>query len=166
MKINLPENGKGAKYHTHTNYYIYYLNGKYLLSLLSWFIHLFTCHNSLWIFAQFNIYNSCRNMLSVILIQTQHHELQLLMKAYISFSYLYFNKYWVAWKNGSVMTWIFFFRNQDNIVGIVTGIRLDDRGVGVRIPLGSRIFSSARRPDRLWGPPNLSNGYQVLFPQG
>jgi hypothetical protein len=44
---------------------------------------------------------------------------------------------------------------------------LDDRGVGVRIPIGSRIFPSPRRPDRLWGPPNLvSNGHRRLFPRG
>jgi hypothetical protein len=41
-------------------------------------------------------------------------------------------------------------------VGIATGYGLDDRGVGVRVPVGS----SPRRPDGLWGPPNLvSNGY-------
>jgi hypothetical protein len=33
--------------------------------------------------------------------------------------------------------------SQDSIVGIVTGYRLDDRGVGVRVPVGSRIFSSS-----------------------
>jgi hypothetical protein len=52
-------------------------------------------------------------------------------------------------------------------VGIATGYGLDDRGVGVRIPVGSRIFSSPRRPDRPWGPPNhLSNGYRELFLRG
>jgi hypothetical protein len=30
------------------------------------------------------------------------------------------------------------------------------RGVWVRFPVGSRIFSSARHPDRLWGPPSGS----------
>jgi hypothetical protein len=56
---------------------------------------------------------------------------------------------------------------RDSIVGLATGYGLDDRGVGVRVPLGSRIFSSPRRPDRLLGPPNvLSNGYLVLFPRG
>jgi hypothetical protein len=33
----------------------------------------------------------------------------------------------------------------------VTGYGLDDRGVGVRVPVWSRILSSPRRPDRLWG---------------
>jgi hypothetical protein len=45
-------------------------------------------------------------------------------------------------------------------VGIATGYGLDNRGVGVRVPIGSRIFSSPNRPDQLWGPPNLlSSGY-------
>jgi hypothetical protein len=49
--------------------------------------------------------------------------------------------------------------SQDSVVGIGTGYGLDDRGVGVRVPVGSRIFSSSRHPDRLWDPPNLlSNG--------
>jgi hypothetical protein len=37
--------------------------------------------------------------------------------------------------------------NRDSSVGIATGYGLDDRGVGVRVPVGSRIFSSPRRPD-------------------
>jgi hypothetical protein len=48
---------------------------------------------------------------------------------------------------------------------IVTGYGLDDRRVGVRIPVVSRILSSPRRPDLLLDPPNLLfNGYQGLFP--
>jgi hypothetical protein len=48
----------------------------------------------------------------------------------------------------------------DSVVGITTGYGLDDRGVGVRVPVGSRLFCSPLRPDRLWGPPSLlSNGY-------
>jgi hypothetical protein len=53
----------------------------------------------------------------------------------------------------------------DSSVGIATGYGLDDRGVGVRVPVESRIFSSTR-PDRPWGSPNLlSNGYWGLFPR-
>jgi hypothetical protein len=39
---------------------------------------------------------------------------------------------------------------RNSSVGIATGYRLNDRGVGVRVPVGSKIFSSSRRPDRLW----------------
>jgi hypothetical protein len=54
--------------------------------------------------------------------------------------------------------------SRDSSVGIATGYRMDDRGVGVRAPVGARILSSPRRPDRLWGPPNLpSNGYRGSF---
>jgi hypothetical protein len=55
--------------------------------------------------------------------------------------------------------------NRDSAVGIATAYGRDDRGVGVRVPVGSRIFSSCR-PYRLWGPPNLLyNEYLRLFPQ-
>jgi hypothetical protein len=56
---------------------------------------------------------------------------------------------------------------RDSAVGIATGYGLDDRRVGVRVPVEARIFSSPCRPDRLWGPPILvSNGYQGSFPGG
>jgi hypothetical protein len=45
-----------------------------------------------------------------------------------------------------------------------SGYGLDDRGVGVRVPVGSRIFTSRSRPDRLWSPHSLlSNGYRTEF---
>jgi hypothetical protein len=47
-------------------------------------------------------------------------------------------------------------QSQDSAIGIATGYELHDRRVGVRVPVGSRIFSSSpQRPDRLWGPPSL-----------
>jgi hypothetical protein len=46
-------------------------------------------------------------------------------------------------------------RIRDSAIGIATGYGLDDRGVGVRVPRKSRIFSFPPRPDRLWGPPSL-----------
>jgi hypothetical protein len=36
-------------------------------------------------------------------------------------------------------------KGRDIVVGIATGYGLDDRGVGVRVLVGSRIFSSPRR---------------------
>jgi hypothetical protein len=38
---------------------------------------------------------------------------------------------------------------QCSVVGIATSYGLDDRGVRVRVPVGSRIFTSPDRPDRL-----------------
>jgi hypothetical protein len=49
---------------------------------------------------------------------------------------------------------------------ISTGCELDDRRVGVRVPVGSEMLSS-RRPDRFWGPPSfIHNGYRRLFHGG
>jgi hypothetical protein len=51
--------------------------------------------------------------------------------------------------------------SRESVVGIATIYGLDDRGVGVRVLVGSRIFSSQNRPDRFWGLPNLvSSGTQ------
>jgi hypothetical protein len=56
--------------------------------------------------------------------------------------------------------------SRDASVGITTGYGLD-RGVGFRVPVGSRIISSPSRPNRFWGPHSLlSNGYKGLFPRG
>jgi hypothetical protein len=58
-------------------------------------------------------------------------------------------------------------RSRDSAVALATDYGLNDRGVGVRVPVGSKMFSSPRRPDRLWGSPNLLfNGYRGLFLRG
>jgi hypothetical protein len=36
--------------------------------------------------------------------------------------------------------------SRDSVVGIATGYGLNGRGVGVRVPIGVRFFSSPRRP--------------------
>jgi hypothetical protein len=63
------------------------------------------------------------------------------------------------------MTILFIVRTRDSVVGIANGYGLDDRGIGVRVPVGSRIFSSPRRPDRLWGltQPPIQWGPGTLF---
>jgi hypothetical protein len=50
----------------------------------------------------------------------------------------------------------------NSVVGIATGYGLDDRGVGVRVPVVPRIFTTPYSPDRLSGPPN---GYRGPFPR-
>jgi hypothetical protein len=59
------------------------------------------------------------------------------------------------------------FRSRDSVVGLATNYGLDDRGVEVRVPVGSKIFFSPRRPDWPRGPPSLlSNRYRGPFPRG
>jgi hypothetical protein len=53
---------------------------------------------------------------------------------------------------------------RDSAVSVVTGYGLDDRVVGVLVPVGSRFFSSPCHPGRFWGPLNLlSSGYRGLY---
>ena len=55
-------------------------------------------------------------------------------------------------------------RNRDGVVSIETKLRAGR--FGVRIPSGAKqLFSSPKRPDRLWGPPSiLSHGYMIPSP--
>jgi hypothetical protein len=55
-------------------------------------------------------------------------------------------------------------RSRDSVVGIATGYGLDDRGVGVRVTVGSTIFSSSRRPDRPPGPSQPIQWSPWVFP--
>jgi hypothetical protein len=52
-------------------------------------------------------------------------------------------------------------------VGIANGYGFDDQGVGVRVPVGAKIFTIPCRPDRLWGPSShLTNGYRGTLSPG
>jgi hypothetical protein len=61
------------------------------------------------------------------------------------------------------MTGIVLSVSRDSAVGTATSYWLDDRGVGVRGPVWSRIVTSPCRSDRLWGPTDLHWG---PFPRG
>jgi hypothetical protein len=54
-------------------------------------------------------------------------------------------------------------QSRNSSVGIATDYGLDDREVGIRVPVESNFFSSPRRPARLCGPPN---GYREFFHRG
>jgi hypothetical protein len=59
------------------------------------------------------------------------------------------------------------YMSRDSSVGIATGYELNDRVVGDRVPVGSIISSSPRRPDPLWGPPaSYLMGTGGSFPEG
>jgi hypothetical protein len=63
---------------------------------------------------------------------------------------LYLNS---PFKNINFLLILFYRKSRDSSVGIATGYGLDDQGVGVWVPVGTRIFTSLCSPDRLWGPP-------------
>jgi hypothetical protein len=66
----------------------------------------------------------------------------------------------------SIIFILLYKRSRCRLISITTTYGLNDRGVTVRALVGSRIFSSPRRPGRLWGPHNLLyNGYRGLFPR-
>jgi hypothetical protein len=50
----------------------------------------------------------------------------------------------------------FYIVSRNSVVGIATSYGLDDRGVGVRVPVGSRILST--KPPVQWVPGALSSG--------
>jgi hypothetical protein len=66
-----------------------------------------------------------------------------------------------------ITTYSLTLKGRYSVVGIATCYGLDDRGVGVQVPVGVRIFTSPNLPDRFWGPHNLlSKGYRELYPRG
>jgi hypothetical protein len=62
---------------------------------------------------------------------------------------------WVLVLEVKLRTILALPRSRDSVVSIATGYGLDDRWVGFRVPVGSRISSSPRRPDQLWDSSNL-----------
>jgi hypothetical protein len=63
------------------------------------------------------------------------------------------------------MVWLPLYVSRGTVVATATAYGLDDRGVGVRVPVKSRTFTSPYRPDRLWGSTALVfNKYRGLFP--
>jgi hypothetical protein len=49
--------------------------------------------------------------------------------------------------NTIIFAYISILSNRDSVVGIPIGYELEDRGVEVTVPVGSRIFSSPRPPN-------------------
>jgi hypothetical protein len=80
-----------------------------------------------------------------------------LHKLYSSLGWLYHGERHGFWKAVTV----YIYMSWDSVACIAIGHGLDDRVVRVRVLVGSRFFSSPRRPPSL-----LSNGYQWGFPQG
>jgi hypothetical protein len=81
-------------------------------------------------------------------------------------------------KSGCVLE-VYIFRNviqyqalqlnriRDSAVGIKTGYGLDGRGIGFRVPVEARIFSSSRSPDWFWAhPASYSMGTGGSFSEG
>jgi hypothetical protein len=56
--------------------------------------------------------------------------------------------------------------NQDSEVGIATSNGLDNLGVWVQSAVRSRIFSTQRRSNRVWGTPSSYTQGTGLFPPG
>jgi hypothetical protein len=55
--------------------------------------------------------------------------------------------------------------SRSSTVSIATGYGLDNQGVGFRVPVRSRIFTSPYCPDWLWGTPTFQSN-EDSFPGG
>jgi hypothetical protein len=74
----------------------------------------------------------------------------------------------IKFRSRTTQVWLYLFvcGSRGSVVGIASGYGLDEWGIGIRVPVRSRIFSSPCRPDRSWGRPSLLyNGYRGLLPR-
>jgi hypothetical protein len=63
--------------------------------------------------------------------------------------------------------YIFTTKSQVSTVGIATGYKLGNEGVGVQVQVGARILTSPCHPDQLWGhPAYYPMGTGESFPGG
>jgi hypothetical protein len=74
--------------------------------------------------------------------------------------------WWTKWYWGRFSPSTSVSPSLDIAVGIATGYGLDDRGVGVRVSVGLRIFTSPCHPDRLCPTQLLSNGHRGALSLG
>jgi hypothetical protein len=98
-----------------------------------------------------------RSLYGIIKIQRPRIENRFPWNNQVQLFHLMYNKL----KNSSVSFWELnkdiclcsvhlLCGRRDSAVAIATGYGLDDRGVEVRVSVGSRIFSSSSRSDRFW----------------
>jgi hypothetical protein len=74
-------------------------------------------------------------------------------------------KKWEGYKITLLHTSMLLAGRAQSVELIATGWTTE--GSEFRVSVGSRIFTSPCRPERLWGPPSLlSNGYRGLFSLG
>jgi hypothetical protein len=58
-----------------------------------------------------------------------------------------------------IWMYVYMHKSRGSAVSIAIGYALDDRRVGVPVPVGSRILTSPYHPDQLCGPPNLPSNW-------
>jgi hypothetical protein len=97
------------------------------------------------------LFHSCRLLTwGYILCTTGFHGLHLVIGTTFLLTWLI--RYVPIWRAHCCHFLIlerYYYRSRGSEVGIATSYELDDRGVRVRVPVGSRIFTSPNRPDRL-----------------
>jgi len=69
--------------------------------------------------------------------------------------------------HAALIRWCLTYWSRDSSVGIVTGYRLDERGIWFRFVIGVRNFLLWQGADRSWVPPkHLYKGFRILLLRG